>query len=102
MKGSRRVITEEPPNERPKVAIDLDDDVSHISASFSESDSEVEEIINICPQRPPQRTKPNSKGKGRDHRGSYLFDILEELRSLIYLYPRRSLIIQWQHRNLRR
>ena len=86
VKRSRRVTTEEPPSKRPKVVIDLDDDVSHISASSSESGTEVEEIINIRPQRPPQRTKPNSKGKGRDHRGSHLdsqpFDIVEGLRNL--------------------
>jgi hypothetical protein len=66
MKQTKRAKIEESPSKRPQVVIDLADDVSHISASPSESDTEVEEIINIRPQRPPQRSKPNSKGKGRD------------------------------------
>ena len=88
-KGSRRVKTEEPPSKRPKVIIDLEDDVS---SSPSESDGEVEEIINIRPQR-PQHTKPNSKGKGRNHcspnLGSRPFDVVEELRRLGITLPPR-------------
>jgi len=86
-KGSKRVKTSEPPSKRPNVVIDLEDDVSYVSPSPSTSDGEVEEIINVRPQRLPQRTKPNSKGKGRDHRSSYLGprpfdDVFEGLRSL--------------------
>ena len=81
-KGSKRAKTDESPSKRPNVIIDLADDVSHISASSSESDTEVEEIIHIRPQRPPQRSKPTSKGKERDHPSSRpSLPFLEELYS---------------------
>jgi len=84
MKESKRAKTGEPPSKRPVVFIDLGDDASHASASRSESDTEVEEIIHIRPQRPPQRRKPNSKDKGRDYSSSkpQFNDILEELYSM--------------------
>ena len=66
-KSIKRTKTEEPPSKRPQVVIDLADDISHISAS---SDDDVEEVIYIRPQRPPHRSKPNSKGKERDRQGS--------------------------------
>lgn len=81
-KETKRGKTDEPPSKRPKVVIDLADDVSYISASSSESDTEVEEIIHIRPKRPPQRNKPNSKGKGRDRpRSRPPLTFLEELYS---------------------
>ena len=69
-KESKRAKTNGSPSKRPNDVIDLADDDSHISVSPSESDTEVEEIIHIRPRRPPQRNKPSSKGKGRDHPGS--------------------------------
>jgi hypothetical protein len=82
-KESKRARTDGLPSKRPTVVIDLADDVSYISTSPSESDTEVEEIIHIRPQRPPQRNKPNSKGKGRDYPSSRPpLPFLEELFSI--------------------
>jgi len=91
-KESKRAKTEEPHSKRPKMVIDLESDVSHVSVSPSESDDDVEEIIHIRPQRTPHRSKPNSKGKERDHRSSYLGsrpfdDVFKELYSLSIVLP---------------
>ena len=81
-KGNKRPKTDESPSKCPSVVIDLADDISDISASPSESDTEVEEIIHIRPQRLPQGSKPTSKGKGRDHPSSRPpLPFLEELYS---------------------
>ena len=69
-KESKRAKTIESPSKRPDDVIDLSDDDSHTPATPSESDTEVEEIIDIWLRRPPEHGKPSSKGKGRDHPGS--------------------------------
>jgi hypothetical protein len=69
--GRKRAKIEGSPSKHSKVIIDLESDVSRISASPSESDADVEEIVHIRPQRPPQRSKPHSKGKERDRLSSH-------------------------------